>query len=114
MSPGARTAKSSSPNPEPRRFAKHARVAAKWSLIAQKQFLRSLASSPKESSLLACVSPAATLGLSKIVCTNRRWKPVAEMRADTLEAFDRALGNVRLISGIASTETSLLPSTHKV
>ena len=46
--------------------------------------------------------------------TNGRWDLVAELRADTLEAFDRALGNIRLIAGIASTETSLLLSTHKV
>ena len=46
--------------------------------------------------------------------TNGRWDLIAELRADTLEAFDRALGNIRLIDGIASTETSLLLSTHKV
>ena len=46
--------------------------------------------------------------------TNGRWDMVAELRADTLEAFDRALANIRLIPGIASTETSILLSTHKV
>jgi DNA-binding Lrp family transcriptional regulator len=46
--------------------------------------------------------------------TNGRWDLIAELRADTLEAFDRALGNIRLIEGIASTETSLLLSTHKL
>ena len=46
--------------------------------------------------------------------TNGRWDLIAELRADTLEAFDRALGNIRLIAGIASTETSILLSTHKV
>lgn len=46
--------------------------------------------------------------------TNGRWDLIAELRADTLEAFDRALGGIRLIEGIASTETSLLLSTHKV
>jgi DNA-binding Lrp family transcriptional regulator len=46
--------------------------------------------------------------------TNGRWDLIAELRADTLEAFDRALGNIRLIDGIASTETSLLLSTHKL
>jgi DNA-binding Lrp family transcriptional regulator len=46
--------------------------------------------------------------------TNGRWDLVADLRADSLEAFDRALGNIRLIGGIASTETSLLLSTHKV
>lgn len=46
--------------------------------------------------------------------TNGRWDFVAEIRADTLEAFDRALGRIRSIDGIASTETSILLSTHKV
>jgi DNA-binding Lrp family transcriptional regulator len=46
--------------------------------------------------------------------TNGRWDMVAELRADTLEAFDRALASIRLIPGIASTETSILLSTHKV
>ncbi len=46
--------------------------------------------------------------------TNGRWDFMAELRADTLEAFDRALGRIRTIDGIASTETSILLSTHKV
>ena len=46
--------------------------------------------------------------------TNGRWDMVAEVRADTLEAFDRVLGLVRLIDGIANTETSILLSTHKL
>ena len=46
--------------------------------------------------------------------TNGRWDLIAELRADTLEAFDRALGNTRLIEVIASTETSMLLSTHKI
>ena len=46
--------------------------------------------------------------------TNGRWDMVAELRADTLESFDRVLASIRLIPGIASTETSILLSTHKV
>lgn len=46
--------------------------------------------------------------------TNGRWDIVTELRADTLEQFDRVLGRIRLIPGIASTETSILLSTHKV
>jgi DNA-binding Lrp family transcriptional regulator len=46
--------------------------------------------------------------------TNGRWDMVAEVRADTLEAFDRVLGLVRQIDGIANTETSILLSTHKL
>ncbi len=46
--------------------------------------------------------------------TNGRWDIIAELRADTLEAFDRVLGRIRKVEGIASTETSLLLSTHKL
>ncbi|MEQ6289733.1 Lrp/AsnC family transcriptional regulator [Vogesella sp. GCM10023246] len=46
--------------------------------------------------------------------TNGRWDIVTELRADTLEQFDRVLGRIRLIPGIAATETSILLSTHKV
>lgn len=45
--------------------------------------------------------------------TNGRWDIVAELRADSLEAFDGALGRIRLTPGIAHTETSLLLSTYK-
>ncbi|WP_399679908.1 Lrp/AsnC family transcriptional regulator [Xenophilus sp.] len=44
--------------------------------------------------------------------TNGRWDIVAELQAETLEAFDHALGAVRQIEGIASTETSILLSTY--
>jgi DNA-binding Lrp family transcriptional regulator len=46
--------------------------------------------------------------------TNGRWDIVAELRADTLEVFDQVLNAIRRISGIATTETSILLSTHKV
>lgn len=46
--------------------------------------------------------------------TNGRWDIVAELRADTLEAFDLVLNAIRRIQGIANTETSILLSTHKV
>ena len=46
--------------------------------------------------------------------TNGRWDIVVELRADSLEAFDRVLGRIRLLDGISSTETSLLLSTHKL
>jgi DNA-binding Lrp family transcriptional regulator len=46
--------------------------------------------------------------------TNGRWDMVAELRAESLEAFDRVLSGVRLIDGIAQTETSILLSTHKL
>ena len=46
--------------------------------------------------------------------TNGRWDIVAELRADSLQAFDGVLTRIRQLDGIASTETSLLLSTHKV
>ena len=46
--------------------------------------------------------------------TNGRWDIVAELRADTLEAFYRVLNAIRLIDGIATTETSILLSTYKL
>jgi DNA-binding Lrp family transcriptional regulator len=46
--------------------------------------------------------------------TNGRWDIVAELRAESLEAFDRVLARIRLVEGISSTETSLLLSTHKL
>ena len=46
--------------------------------------------------------------------TNGRWDIIAELRAESLEAFDQVLSRIRLIEGIANTETSLLLSTHKL
>jgi DNA-binding Lrp family transcriptional regulator len=45
--------------------------------------------------------------------TNGRWDIVVELRADSLEAFDRVLGRIRLIEGVSQSETSLLLSTYK-
>lgn len=46
--------------------------------------------------------------------TNGRWDIVAELRADNLEAFDRALERIRLSAGIANTETNILLSSYKL
>ena len=46
--------------------------------------------------------------------TNGRWDIVAEVRSESLEAFDAALTRIRLTPGIANTETSILLSTYKV
>ena len=46
--------------------------------------------------------------------TNGRWDLMAEVRADTLEAFDKVLNAIRSIEGIANSETSILLSTHKI
>lgn len=45
--------------------------------------------------------------------TNGRWDLIAELRADSLEGFDRVLSRIRLIQGISNSETNLLLSTHK-
>lgn len=45
--------------------------------------------------------------------TNGRWDIVVELRADSLEAFDRVLARIRLVEGISQSETSLLLSTFK-
>jgi DNA-binding Lrp family transcriptional regulator len=52
-------------------------------------------------------------GVHTLHTTNGRWDIVAELRADNLELFDRVLGRIRKIEGIANTETSILLSTHK-
>jgi DNA-binding Lrp family transcriptional regulator len=52
--------------------------------------------------------------VSALHTTNGRWDIVAELRADSLEAFDRVLGRIRRLDGIANTETSLLLSTSKL
>jgi DNA-binding Lrp family transcriptional regulator len=46
--------------------------------------------------------------------TNGRWDLMADLRADSLEAFDKVLNAIRQIEGISSTETSILLSTHKL
>ncbi|ODV41141.1 AsnC family transcriptional regulator [Cupriavidus sp. UYMMa02A] len=46
--------------------------------------------------------------------TNGRWDLVAELRIDSLESFDAMLNKLRLIDGIANTETSILLSTYKL
>ncbi|MFO1509995.1 MAG: Lrp/AsnC family transcriptional regulator [Steroidobacteraceae bacterium] len=52
--------------------------------------------------------------VSALYTTNGRWDIVVELRADSLEAFDRVLARIRLVEGISSTETSLLLSTYKL
>jgi DNA-binding Lrp family transcriptional regulator len=46
--------------------------------------------------------------------TNGQWDILAELRADSLEAFDRVLARIRLLNGISNSETSLLLSTFKL
>jgi DNA-binding Lrp family transcriptional regulator len=51
--------------------------------------------------------------VTALYSTNGRWDVVAELRAESLEGFDRVLARIRLIEGISQTETSLLLSTFK-
>ena len=44
--------------------------------------------------------------------TNGRWDMVVELNIDSLAAFSRALDLIRLIDGVANTETSLLLTSH--
>ena len=43
--------------------------------------------------------------------TNGRWDLIAEIQTESLEVFNRLLSEVRLIDGVASSETSLLLDT---
>ena len=45
--------------------------------------------------------------------TNGRWDLVAELSAENLAAFSRALDHIRRIKGIATSETSLLLATTR-
>ncbi|QIB64354.1 Lrp/AsnC family transcriptional regulator [Kineobactrum salinum] len=40
--------------------------------------------------------------------TTGRWDIIAEIRTDTLETFNRVVGEIRFIDGISMTETNLL------
>ena len=46
--------------------------------------------------------------------TNGRWDIVAELSAPDLAAFSRALDEIRLIDGIASSETSLFLGSQRL
>jgi DNA-binding Lrp family transcriptional regulator len=52
--------------------------------------------------------------VDKIHTTNGRWDLVAELDTETLAAFSQTLDQIRLIDGIASTETSILLATQKL
>jgi DNA-binding Lrp family transcriptional regulator len=51
--------------------------------------------------------------VEKIHTTNGRWDLIVELDTDTLAGFSHALDQIRMIEGIASTETSLLLATLK-
>jgi DNA-binding Lrp family transcriptional regulator len=51
--------------------------------------------------------------VDKIHTTNGRWDLIAELDTDTLAEFSRTLDDIRLVEGIASTETSILLASLK-
>jgi DNA-binding Lrp family transcriptional regulator len=51
--------------------------------------------------------------VEKIYTTNGRWDLIAELNTDTLAGFSKALDQIRLIEGIAATETSILLADAK-
>jgi DNA-binding Lrp family transcriptional regulator len=52
--------------------------------------------------------------VDKVHTTNGRWDLIAELDTETLAAFSQTLDQIRLIDGIASTETSILLATQKM
>ncbi len=52
--------------------------------------------------------------LAAIDTTNGRWDLVAEFSCESLSSFDAALGVIRRIEGLRTSETSLLLSTAMV
>ena len=55
----------------------------------------------------------ANPNVSALYMTNGRWDIIAELRAETLEVFERVLRGIRQLKGIAQSETNILLSTHK-
>ncbi len=51
--------------------------------------------------------------VESIHTTNGRWDLIAEIGTDTLAGFSEALDQIRLIEGIAATETSILLASAK-
>ena len=52
-------------------------------------------------------------GVAALHDTNGRWDLLAELRAESNAALSAVLERVRLIKGIASTETSILLATYR-
>lgn len=57
----------------------------------------------------------ALLGLPEVHAlhsTNGRWDLIAEIETDSLQSFDEALRQIRLIDGVNLTETSIMLATR--
>jgi len=101
-----------------------ARLAANGTIVAytvrlkpdiEEQRIRAFMTVAVEGNQLDAVTRAlrGEPAVTALYSTNGRWDIVAELRADSLESFDRVLARIRLIEGISQTETSLLLSTFK-
>lgn len=53
------------------------------------------------------------LATQKVHSTNGKWDLLVELETDSLEKFDQTLDRIRGITGVASSETSILLSTYK-
>ncbi|HRI17408.1 MAG TPA: Lrp/AsnC family transcriptional regulator [Burkholderiaceae bacterium] len=58
-------------------------------------------------------SPLGDPGVAALHDTNGRWDLLAELRAETMAELSKVLERVRLIKGIANTETSILLATFR-
>ena len=52
-------------------------------------------------------------GVEALHDTNGRWDPLAELRADSMADLAKVLERIRLVRGIANTETSILLSSFR-
>jgi DNA-binding Lrp family transcriptional regulator len=52
-------------------------------------------------------------GVESLHDTNGRWDLMAELRADDMASLSQLLERVRLVKGIAHTETSILLATYR-
>lgn len=52
--------------------------------------------------------------VERVHMTNGRWDMIAELNTESLAGFSNALDGIRLIDGIAATETSLLLKTNEM
>lgn len=52
-------------------------------------------------------------GVEALHDTNGRWDLLAELRADSMAELSKVLDRVRLIKGIANTETSILLASYR-
>ena len=52
-------------------------------------------------------------GVEALHDTNGRWDLLAELRAESMAGLSQVLERVRLIKGIANTETSILLATYR-